>query len=159
MMRGSLQGDRRDARACEALNERDIMLALQGSPWHTQLINSYYSDSHLYMLLEYAPSLSMDQHIECGRGLKRGGVMALRFYSACAIEALAYLYKKQIVHRDVKPSNLLIDSQGYMKLCDYGLSKFLKAGERTSTHLGTLAYIPPEQVNLQKGATKTKHCR
>ena len=42
---------------------------------------------------------------------------------------------------------MLVDAQGYVKLCDYGLSKFLPLGERTRTHVGTLAYIPPEHLN------------
>jgi serine/threonine protein kinase len=41
---------------------------------------------------------------------------------------------------------MLIDKSGYLKICDYGLSKFLERGERTNTYLGTLAYLAPEQV-------------
>ena len=54
------------------------------------------------------------------------------------------------MHRDIKPANILIDYQGYAKLCDYGLSKFLPFGERTSTLLGTMAYLSPEQVRGEK---------
>ena len=49
---------------------------------------------------------------------------------------------------------MLVDSQGYVKLCDYGLAKFLPLGQRTTTFLGTLAYIPPEAVT--KRAPKPK---
>jgi len=41
---------------------------------------------------------------------------------------------------------MLIDGLGYVKICDYGLAKFLPLGGRTSTFLGTLAYMPPEAI-------------
>ena len=43
--------------------------------------------------------------------------------------------------------NILIDNKGYAKLCDYGLSKFLPIGSKTTTFLGTVAYLCPEQVS------------
>jgi len=46
----------------------------------------------------------------------------------------------------LQPGNLLVDAQGYVKLCDFGLVKFLPLGARTCTVLGTLAYLPPEMV-------------
>jgi serine/threonine protein kinase len=127
--------------------EKDVMVHLQGSAWHTQLVCAFKSDNNLYLLLEYAPGRALDARIQWGVRLKRGGLPAVRFYAACALLALEHMHCKGVVHRDVKPSNFLIDGRGYLKLCDYGLSKFLKPGERTSTYLGTLAYIPPEQVS------------
>jgi serine/threonine protein kinase len=41
---------------------------------------------------------------------------------------------------------MLLDARGYVKICDYGLAKFLPLGQRTATFLGTLAYIPPEAI-------------
>jgi serine/threonine protein kinase len=52
------------------------------------------------------------------------------------------------VHRDIKPDNLLIGNDGYLKVCDYGLSKNLGGPEgRTHSMVGTLPYIAPEIIN------------
>lgn len=56
----------------------------------------------------------------------------------------------QVVYRDIKPENILLEDDGYIKLTDYGLSKFLKPDELTNSFLGTPEYLSPEIV-LQKG--------
>jgi serine/threonine protein kinase len=138
-----------DTHSRRVFNEKDVMLALGESPWHTRLVNTFKSDNNLYMLLEYAPLLSLDTHMDAGRGLRKGGQQAAVFYTACCLNAIEHMHRIGIVHRDIKPGNMLLDADGYLKLCDYGLSKFLRHGETATTLLGTLAYLPPELVGRE----------
>lgn len=69
-----------------------------------------------------------------------------RFFTACVIEAFQFIHSKGIIYRDLKPENLLLDSQGYVKLADFGFAKRLGPSKKTMTFCGTVEYIAPEII-------------
>ncbi|MEV4315974.1 serine/threonine-protein kinase [Actinocrispum sp. NPDC049592] len=75
-------------------------------------------------------------------------VDAVRSLGISLAEALAYVHSRGVVHRDIKPGNVLLDSSGTPKLADFGLAKLLdRSGLTASDRLvGTAAYLSPEQV-------------
>lgn len=69
-----------------------------------------------------------------------------KFYIGSIVLALEYLHNTSIVYRDLKPENVFIDAQGYVKLGDFGFAKVLENGNRTYTFCGTPGYVAPENV-------------
>jgi serine/threonine protein kinase len=61
-----------------------------------------------------------------------------RFYAASVLMAFEYMHSKNIVYRDLKPENLLLDQEGYLKVTDFGFAKKIKA--KTWTLCGTPVY-------------------
>ena len=68
------------------------------------------------------------------------------FYAANVLTALAYFDSIGLCHRDLKPENMLIDSRGYIRICDFGYARQLMSDERCFTLCGTPEYMAPEVI-------------
>ena len=66
------------------------------------------------------------------------------------IEGIQYCHSKSILHRDIKLDNILLSSNGEIKICDFGVSKLVKGDEKMTEQCGTPAYIAPE-ILLDRG--------
>jgi len=99
-----------------------------------------------YMIVEYMPGGSLSDRMKAGERFDRP--TALRLLEGIAA-ALDYAHSVAIIHRDVKPANVLLDGRGNPVLADFGLAKLLQsASVKTVSGVttGTPAYMSPEQV-------------
>ena len=69
-----------------------------------------------------------------------------RFYASQIFMVFEYLHSKDMIYRDLKPENVLLQNNGYVKLTDFGFVKKLKPWDRTYTFCGTPEYIAPEII-------------
>lgn len=94
-----------------------------------------------------SPSLVLEEVETSLSGLlsaRRVGRATMRRIAADLAEALAFLHERDVVHRDVKPNNVLYDRAGGCKLCDFGLARRLVPGRALTLEVCTLWYRPPE---------------
>ena len=110
------------------------------------LINNFFQDSKfIYFVLDYVPGGELFTLMR--KEIKFPPVNA-RFYIAQIIDALDTLHRNKIIYRDLKPENLLIDSDGYLKFVDFGVAKQIE--NKTKTLAGTPTYMAPEIVKQEE---------
>ena len=109
------------------------------------LIHHFFQDSKfIYFVLDYIPGGEL--FILMRKEIKFSASDA-RFYIAQIIDALDTLHRNKIIYRDLKPENLLLDSDGYLKFVDFGVAK--KIENKTNTLAGTPTYMAPEIVKQE----------
>jgi cGMP-dependent protein kinase len=135
-------------------SEKSIMMSGR-SPFITRLYKTFRCPKYLYMLLEVCLGGELWTILR-----DRGSFddATTRFCTACVVEAFQYLHSREIVYRDLKPENLLLDNAGYVKLVDFGFAKYIGAGRKTWTFCGTPEYVAPEII-LNKVSNGLSLCK
>uniref|UniRef100_A0A5S6NP83 Rho-associated protein kinase 2 n=1 Tax=Xenopus tropicalis TaxID=8364 RepID=A0A5S6NP83_XENTR len=128
--------------------ERDIM-AFANSPWVVQLFCAFQDEKHLYMVMEYMPGGDLVNLMSNYDVPEKWA----KFYTAEVVLALNAIHSMGLIHRDVKPDNMLLDKYGHLKLADFGTCmKMDQTGMvRCDTAVGTPDYISPEVLKSQGG--------
>jgi len=121
--------------------EKYIMQRLQ-NPFLVNLKTTYMTPKHLYFLLEVCLGGELFTLL---REKNFFDEKTARFYTGCVVEGFAYMHSKNIIYRDLKPENLVLDSRGYLKIADFGFAK--EISDRTYTFCGTPDYLAPEVIN------------
>uniref|UniRef100_A0A670ZB77 protein kinase C n=1 Tax=Pseudonaja textilis TaxID=8673 RepID=A0A670ZB77_PSETE len=112
-----------------------------GHPFLVNMFACFQTSSHVCFLMDYAPGGDLMMHISFNNFSED----TTRFYSSCVILGLQFLHEKTIIYRDLKMDNLLLDSEGFVKIGDFGLCKEgVGFGDRTSTFCGTPEFLAPE---------------
>ncbi|CAG0882623.1 unnamed protein product [Cyprideis torosa] len=134
-----------------ALSQCRDEVALQQMVGHhpliVNLIQQWQDKKFLYIVTEYMAGGDLLHLWEALDGSLPQQLV--KSYIAEAAAALAFLHSAGIIYRDLKMENLLLDCKGHLRITDFGLSKPLKYGDRTSTMCGTLQYMAPEVLSSQ----------
>ncbi|CAL1568134.1 unnamed protein product [Knipowitschia caucasica] len=110
-------------------------------PFLVNLHGCFQTAEHVCFVMAYSPGGDLMTHIHTSIFSEK----QTRFYSACVLLGLDFLHQNNIVYRDLKLDNLLMDLDGYVRIADFGLCKEgMGHGDRTSTFCGTPEFLAPE---------------
>ena len=129
------------------MNELKTMSRLQ----HENIVNLFdyvVNDDGLYLIMEHVDGVPLDDYLEnLGRPLEEDLAIEItkQIVSACN-----HAHSKGIVHRDIKPGNIMITKDGVVKILDFGIAKIINEEvnklTKTGLQIGTVYYMAPEQV-------------
>jgi serine/threonine-protein kinase len=128
---------------------REARLMMDFKHEHIVQVHDHFKEgSHYYIVEEYVDGISLEALIRRERYLSTDAAMLI-FLEVC--KALKYAHDKQVIHRDIKPGNVLLSRDGEIKLVDFGIATSREEPDdgltREGTILGTPAYIAPEQID------------
>ena len=151
ILRGDLAEDekfvrrfQREAISASSLNDPNIV----------EVYDVGEDDGKYFIVMEYVQGLTLKQLIKKRGSLTLPEVQDIMLQLTSAV---AHAHESYIIHRDIKPQNVIILEDGRVKIMDFGIAVALNAGEFTQTNsvMGTVYYIPPEQANGGAATTKS----
>lgn len=128
-----------DLQECLVL-ERKILLGID-HVFIVKLIKTFKDNERVYFLMEFVRGMDLFDV------LRLLGILSekdAKFYLGCMVYVLEHLHDRDIIYRDIKPENIMIDEDGYPKLIDFGTAKIVIG--RTYTIVGTPHYMAPELI-------------
>ena len=151
VLRGDLSSDEKFIRRFqrEALSVSNLS--------HPNIVEVYdvgEEDGQYYIVMEYIEGKTLKQLIH-----KRGALTIPEVIDIMSqlTDGLAHAHEAYIIHRDIKPQNIMILDNGEVKITDFGIAVAMNATQLTQTNsvMGTVHYLPPEQANGKSATVKT----
>ena len=137
------------------INEIDIMRSLDHD--HTiKLHEVYETEKSIYLVLDLIQGKSLQEAL---RKSARQDLTEIKIFNMirAILDALAYLASKGIMHRDLKPDNILLDKNGKVKIADFGLATVIDLPEYIFKKCGTPGYIAPEVFKFDQKDKNTAY--
>ena len=135
--------------------ERSILAALQHPNIAALLDGGVTDDGIPYIVLEYVDGVTIDRYCEENRLGLRDRLDLFRH----VLDAVQYAHRQLVIHRDIKPGNILVTRDGHVKLLDFGVARLIHPDGREMTQPGTAgitpAYASPEQLRGDRASTST----
>ncbi|XP_063302232.1 protein kinase C-like [Pelobates fuscus] len=134
---------RKDAiRADIILRERRVLEIARNCPFLCEGLAAFQTKMHTFFVMPYMFGGSLDWYLTIKRSLPTYEAM---FYAAEITCGLQFLHKRGIVHRDIKPDNIMLDEEGHARICDFGLvAENITGGVLAQGSTGTTTHMAPE---------------
>ena len=126
------------------MSERNLLSKLK----HPFIVNMHFAFqdfSKLYLVMDLLSGGDLRYHIAKNKTFTE---QETKFFISNLILSLEYIHSQKIIHRDVKPENLVLDSKGYVRLTDFGVAK-INEPDNSSETSGTPGYMAPEVLLIQ----------
>src|SRR3954453_1797687 len=125
--------------------------SLAGKLNHPHIVDIYDAvaePDHSYLVMEYVPGTTLAAHSDVSSLLPLNKVVEIVFK---CIRALEYAFQHGVIHRDIKPGNIMLSQNGETKVGDFGASFQQRLGQETTqiTGVGSPAYMSPEQIRME----------
>lgn len=120
-------------------------IAVLSHPNIVKVIDVSFGDNFQYIVMEYIDGINLKEFLERKGALKWTDAL---YFTVQILRALQHAHDKGIVHRDVKPQNIMLLSDGTIKVTDFGIARFARSSQQTLTDkaIGSVHYISPEQA-------------
>ncbi len=117
-------------------------------PHIVEILDAVVEPDHSYLVMEYVAGATLEAHAEVNSLLPLNKVVEIVFK---CIRALDYAFQHGVIHRDIKPGNILLSRSGETKVSDFGASFQQRPGLETTqiTGVGSPAYMSPEQIRME----------
>ncbi len=133
---------RTSAQADKLLQESVLQTRLLDHPHIVKLLTVDIIDHILIMVMEYIEGTDLEKILDQSSSLQVKS--ALKYFKQI-LSALAFAHQKSVIHRDIRPSNILINLDDDVKIADFGTSTLLQEKQFATTKIGSPPYMAPEQ--------------
>lgn len=123
--------------------EAELLCSLD-HPGIVKFLNYVETPQGVFLIMEYVKGITLEEYIKHKNGL----IVESKAYPMLKeiLEAFEYAHSKGIVHQDIKPSNIILQEDGHIKIMDFGIAKIVSEVNQNGAVMGTPEYMSPEQI-------------